>query len=107
MSMHIESAIHALQTIDDAHSYADYDEHSTRNQVDGLLDKAFDHVMKAQTHDERGDYKAAHASLLAGTKSAAQAHSLLTTGSSTVRDLSLVRPALEQSVIGYKHENFS
>jgi hypothetical protein len=107
MSMHIESAINSLENISLIHSMGvSYDDESIRNQVDGLVNHAFDHVMKAQTHDERGDYKAAHASLVTGTRSAMKAVDRMHENSHSY-DLTGHKITLDQAPIGYKNENFS
>ena len=107
MSMHIESAISSLEQLSDAHSYGvAYENDADRNHVDGLLDHAFDHVMKAQTHDERNEYRAAHSSLMAGTKSAMKAIDLIHKNSSSY-DFSGHKATLDQAPISYKNENFS
>jgi hypothetical protein len=105
--MHIESAINSLENISLIHSMGvSYDDESLRNQVDGLVNHAFDHVMKAQTHDERGDYKAAHAALTTGTKSGMKAIDMIHSNSSSY-DLSGHKITLDQAPTAYKHENFS
>jgi hypothetical protein len=107
MSMHIESAIESLDHLSRTHAYGvSYDDNADRNQVDGLIDHAFDQVMNAQTHDERGDYKAAHAALLAGTNSGKRVVDMIHANSASY-DLSGHKTTLDQAPIGYKHENFS
>lgn len=107
MSMHIESAINALEDVASKHYRGTfYDNESDRNQVDSLVNHAFDHVMKAQTHDERGEYKAAHSALTAGTRSAMRAIDTIHQNS-TGGDLIGHRTILEGAPISYKHENFS
>jgi hypothetical protein len=105
--MHIESAINSLENISLIHSMGvSYDDSTLRNQVDGLVNHAFDHVMKAQTHDERGDYKAAHSALVSGTSSAMKAIDRIHANSSSY-DLSGHKITLDQAPTAYKHENFS
>jgi hypothetical protein len=105
--MHIESAIDSLEHLARTHAYGvSYDSESDRNHVDGLLDHAFDHVMKAQTHDERGDYQAAHSSLVSGTRSAMKVVDMIHRNSVS-HDLTGHKITLDQSSIGYKNENFS
>lgn len=107
MSMHIETAINALEDVASKHAYGTfYDNEATRNQVDGLVNHAFDHVMKAQTHDERGDYKTAHTALVAGTRSAMKAIDTIHQNSTTI-NLTGHRTILEGAPRSYKHENFS
>lgn len=107
MSIHIESAIDSLEHIARTHAYAvPYENEADRNQNDALIDHAFDHVMEAQTHDERGNYKAAHASLIIGTKSAMKAIDMIHRNSAT-QDLSGHKITLEGAPRSYKHENFS
>ena len=51
-SLHIDSAIDSLEHLSKTHAYSiAYDNETDRNHVDGLLDHAFNHVMKAQTFD--------------------------------------------------------
>jgi len=107
MSMHIESAIDSLEHLSRTHAYGvAYDDESQRNQVDGLLDHAFDQVMSAQTHDERGDYKTAHSALTSGTRSAMKVVDMIHANSSS-HNLTGHKITLDQAPIGYKNENFS
>jgi hypothetical protein len=105
-SLHIDSAIESLQHLSGVHAYSiAYDNETDRNHVDGLLDHAFNHVMKAQTFDERQDYKSAHSALTTGTNSAMKAIDVMHANSSTV-DLSGHRLTLEGAPRGYHQEAF-
>lgn len=104
MSMHIESAIDSLEHLARIHAYGvSYDSESDRNQVDGLLDHAFDNVMDAQTHDERGNAQAAHSALVSGTRSAMKVVDMIHKNSAS-QDLTGHKITLSQAPIGYKSE---
>jgi hypothetical protein len=105
--MHIETAIDSLEAVARQHHYGtSYDNEADRNQVDGLVNHAFDQVMKAQTHDERGDYKTAHTSLTSGVMSARQAIDMIHKNSATA-DMTGHKITLEGAPRSYKYENFS
>jgi hypothetical protein len=106
-SFHIDSAVDSLEHIARTHAYGvAYENESDRNHVDGLLDHAFDHVMKAETFDNRGDYKSAHSALTTGTRSAMKAIDMIHNNSVSY-DLTGHKITLDQSPTGYKNENFS
>jgi hypothetical protein len=105
-SFHIDSSIDSLEHLSRTHAYSvAYDSDADRNQVDGLMNHAFDHVMKAETFDLRGDYKSAHSALTTGTRSAMRAIDMMHANSSTL-DLSGHRLTLEGAPRGYHQEAF-
>lgn len=109
VSMHIESAAAAVRSLDYHHTALTegygYESESTGNQVDSLLEHSYKHATKAESHDSRGDYSQAHASLVALKGTAMTAAKLMEQHAG--KDLSLEKMSMDNALVSYKHENFS